>query len=44
MDYWCIRQWGWESTGTGGATALSQGVMLAVGLSFWLREVAIAEF
>ncbi|MEM1281622.1 MAG: hypothetical protein AAGG53_16720 [Cyanobacteria bacterium P01_H01_bin.152] len=44
MDYWCIRQWGWKSTGTGVATALSQGLMLTVGLSFWLREVAIAEF
>ncbi|NEQ46152.1 MAG: MATE family efflux transporter [Leptolyngbya sp. SIOISBB] len=43
LDYWFIRELGWESAGAGAATALSQGMMLAVGLSFLLREVAIAE-
>ncbi len=44
LDYWFIRELGWESAGAGAATALSQGLMLAVGLSLLLREVAIAEF
>lgn len=43
LDYWFIRQLGWESAGAGAATALSQGLMLLVGLSFLLYEVAIAQ-
>jgi len=43
LDYWFIRQLGWESAGAGAATALSQGLMMAVGLSLLLREVAIAQ-
>ena len=31
LDYWFIRQLGWESYGAGLATALSQYIMLAVG-------------
>ncbi|RZM76156.1 MATE family efflux transporter [Leptolyngbya iicbica LK] len=44
LDYWFIRELGWESAGAGAATALSQGLMLGVGLCLLLREVAIAQF
>jgi len=33
LDYLLIVKWGWESTGAGTATAVSQYVMLMVGLS-----------
>ncbi len=32
LDYFFIRQWGWESAGAGAATALSQYLMLLTGL------------
>ncbi|WP_413161484.1 guanitoxin biosynthesis MATE family efflux transporter GntT [Capilliphycus salinus ALCB114379] len=34
LDYFFIRQWGWESAGAGAATALSQYLMLLIGLLF----------
>ena len=43
LDYWFIRELGWASAGAGAATALSQWLMLSVGLSLLLREVAIAQ-
>jgi MATE family multidrug resistance protein len=43
LDYWFIRELGWESAGAGAATAISQGLMLAVGLGLLLREVVIAD-
>ncbi len=43
LDYWFIRELGWASAGAGAATALSQWLMLAVGLSLLLREVAISQ-
>lgn len=43
LDYWFIRQLGWASAGAGAATALSQGLMLVVGLSYLLHEGAIAQ-
>ncbi|WP_239112400.1 MATE family efflux transporter [Halomicronema sp. CCY15110] len=43
LDYWFIRELGWESAGAGAATAISQGLMFAVGLGLLLREVAIAD-
>ncbi len=36
LDYWFIRRLGWESYGAGLATALSQYVMLAVGIGIVL--------
>jgi multidrug resistance protein, MATE family len=44
LNYWFIVRWGWASAGAGYATALSQGLMLLVGLLFagWeLRGVAV---
>ncbi|MCG5059396.1 MAG: MATE family efflux transporter [Limnoraphis sp. WC205] len=38
LDYFFIRQWGWESAGAGAATALSQYLMLLVGLILIARE------
>ncbi len=38
LDYWFIRRLGWESYGAGLATALSQYVMLAVGVSVILAN------
>lgn len=32
LDYWFIRELGWASAGAGAATAISQGLMLIVGL------------
>lgn len=43
LDYLFIVQWGWESTGAGAATAISQYAMLLVGLGLVLREVPWAE-
>lgn len=41
LDYWFIRQLGWASAGAGAATALSQGLMLIVGIGFVLHGTAI---
>jgi multidrug resistance protein, MATE family len=38
LDYWFIVQWGWESAGAGLATAISQFLMLGVGLCFIAYE------
>ncbi|MDK3162397.1 guanitoxin biosynthesis MATE family efflux transporter GntT [Kamptonema cortianum] len=38
LDYAFVRLWGWESVGAALATALSQYLMLAVGLTLVLRE------
>lgn len=40
FDYWFIRELGWASAGAGAATAISQGLMLVVGLILMLRECA----
>ena len=40
LDYWFIRQLGWASAGAGAATALSQGMMLLVGIGFVLQDVS----
>jgi multidrug resistance protein, MATE family len=39
LNYWLIVRWGWASAGAGYATALSQGLMLLVGLIFAMREI-----
>ncbi|MEO0408496.1 MAG: MATE family efflux transporter [Cyanobacteria bacterium P01_A01_bin.135] len=39
LDYLLIVRWGWESFGAGVATALSQYLMLVVGLGFVLWDV-----
>lgn len=44
LDYWFIRQLGWASAGAGAATALSQAMMLVVGLWFLLREYSGQTF
>lgn len=38
LDYVLIVQWGWQSLGAGYATAISQSLMLLVGLGLVLRE------
>ncbi len=38
LDYVFIRQWGWASAGAGAATALSQYLMLLVGLGLMGRD------
>jgi multidrug resistance protein, MATE family len=43
LDYLFIVRWGWESGGAGAATALSQGVMLLIGLGLLTREVSWAQ-
>jgi multidrug resistance protein, MATE family len=43
LDYLFIVRWGWESKGAGAATALSQGVMLLVGLGLVSREIGVAQ-
>jgi multidrug resistance protein, MATE family len=43
LDYLFIVKWGWESRGAGAATALSQGVMLLVGLGLVSREIGVAQ-
>lgn len=37
LDYWFIRQLGWASAGAGAATALSQAMMVVVGIGFVIR-------
>ncbi|MEO1094246.1 MAG: MATE family efflux transporter [Cyanobacteria bacterium J06638_28] len=44
LDYWFIRQLGWASAGAGAATALSQGGMAIVGLTYVLRDYTIPYF
>ena len=39
MDYFFVVRWGWESTGAGASTALSQYLMLLTGLFLIGREV-----
>ena len=43
LDYWFIRQLGWASAGAGAATAISQGMMLIVGIAFVLRDCSVTE-
>lgn len=43
LDYWFIVQLGWEGMGAGLATALSQYLMLLVGLGLVAREVRWQE-
>lgn len=43
LDYLLIVQWGWDSVGAGSATALSQLLMLLVGLWLVSREVSAAQ-
>ena len=40
LDYWFIRQLDWASAGAGAATAISQGLMLIVALSFAFYDCA----
>ncbi|MEO1294985.1 MAG: MATE family efflux transporter [Cyanobacteria bacterium J06636_16] len=40
LNYWFIRHLGWASAGAGAATALSQGMMLFVGLGFVGRDAS----
>ncbi|NER80920.1 MAG: MATE family efflux transporter [Leptolyngbya sp. SIO1D8] len=44
LDYWFIRQFGWASAGAGAATALSQGLMMLVGLGFVCRDYPLQTF
>ncbi len=43
LDYLFIVRWGWASAGAGAATALSQVLMLGVGLWFVSREVTVVQ-
>nr|WP_299405673.1 MATE family efflux transporter [Acaryochloris sp. IP29b_bin.148] len=43
LNYLFIVQWGWQSTGAGAATALSQYLMLAVGFLLVRQEVAWSQ-
>jgi MATE family multidrug resistance protein len=43
LDYLFIRQWGWASAGAGAATALSQGLMLSVGLLYLWQAGMFAQ-
>jgi multidrug resistance protein, MATE family len=40
LDALFIGRWGWQSAGAGGATAISQGLMLGVGLGLIRRDVS----
>lgn len=44
LNYLFIVQWGWQSTGAGAATALSQYLMLCVGLILVCQEVDWRQF
>ncbi|MGF1535695.1 MAG: MATE family efflux transporter [Elainellaceae cyanobacterium] len=44
LDYWFIVHLGWQSFGAGLATALSQYVMLFVGLALVLRDVPLKRW
>jgi MATE family multidrug resistance protein len=43
LDYLYIVRWGWESAGAGMATAVSQYLMLLVGMILVVREVQFKE-
>lgn len=43
LDYWFIHHLGWASAGAGAATAISQGLMLIVGLVFVLRDCSLQQ-
>jgi multidrug resistance protein, MATE family len=43
LDYLFIVQWGWQSAGAGAATALSQGLMMLVGLVLVSRDVSLQQ-
>lgn len=40
LNYLFIVQWGWQSTGAGAATALSQYLMLGVGIALISRDIS----
>ena len=44
LDYLFIVRWGWESFGAGAATALSQYLMLVVGLGLVLGDVPLGRW
>lgn len=44
LDFWFIRQWGWASMGAGLGTALSQYLVLVLGLTMVVREGGWARF
>lgn len=43
LDYWLITQWGWGSAGAGWATAISQYLMLVVGMGMIGRTVSWSQ-
>jgi MATE family multidrug resistance protein len=43
LDYLFIVLWGWESKGAGIATAVSQYLMLLVGILLFLREISFKQ-
>lgn len=43
LDYLLIVRWGWESAGAGLATAISQYLMLLVGIIFLCQEIRATE-
>lgn len=43
LDYLLIVQWGWDSAGAGLATAISQYLMLLVGITFVCLEVQLQD-
>lgn len=43
FNYLFIVQWGWQSYGAGAATALSQYLMLLIGLLFIWRDISISQ-
>jgi MATE family multidrug resistance protein len=43
LDYLFIVQWRWESTGAGCATAVSQYIMLLVGIVLFCREIELQQ-
>ncbi|WP_346293141.1 MATE family efflux transporter [Sphaerothrix gracilis] len=44
LDYLLIVRWGWQSLGAGVATAMSQYLMLAVGLALVLADVPLRRW
>jgi multidrug resistance protein, MATE family len=43
LDYLFIVQWGWQGSGAGAATALSQGLMLLAGLVLVCQDVSVPQ-
>lgn len=43
LDYWFIQQWQWASAGAGAATAISQWLMLVVGLGCVFQDYSVQE-